>query len=90
MPDKVYPVLLMILAAIAAGLGNLMAGNEQLTWRKVLGRAISSGALGLAAGTILIKYPDIHPIGLCGLAALLGSFGTSGMERVIQKIFWRT
>jgi len=76
----------MILVAIVAGVGNLLASNEQLSWRIVVGRALSSGSLGMAAGAAYIVYPDIHPMALAGLSALVASVGTSGMERILQIV----
>lgn len=84
---KTHPVTWMVIGAMAAGLGQLLTSGERLTWRLMLGRALSSGALGVAAGAVLVWHPDTHPLALAGLAAGLGSLGTSGLERVAQKVF---
>jgi hypothetical protein len=79
----------MILIAIVAGFGQLLASEEKLNWRIVFGRGLSSGALGVAAGATLIWYPDMDPVAMAGLAALIASFGTSGLERLFQILVGR-
>ncbi|MCW8965194.1 MAG: phage holin family protein [Candidatus Pacearchaeota archaeon] len=87
---KNHPILLMLVVGIVAGMGQLLASDEKLSPRIVVGRAISSGSLGLVAGMLLIWYPNIDPFAMCGLAALLASIGTSGLERIIQIVWGRT
>jgi len=87
MDTKTHPVVWMILVAIIAGFGQLLASEEKLTWRIVIGRALSSGALATTAGTALIWYPDINPLSLIGISAVIASLGTSGLERLFQSFF---
>lgn len=87
MDTKTHPIIWMILVAIVAGVGQLLASEEKLTWRIVLGRALSSGALAMSAGTALIWYPDLNPMQLIGISAVLASLGTSGLERLFQSFF---
>ena len=87
MDMKQHPFILLLIVGVVAGMGQLLASEEKLNWRIITGRAISSGSLGLVAGIILIWYPDIEPIAMCGVAALISSLGTSGLERIIQ-IVW--
>lgn len=68
------------------GMGQLLASTEVLTWRIIIGRALSSAGLGVTAGAILLWYPGIHPVALAGIAALLASLGTSALERMVQKV----
>ena len=89
MEIKNHPFVFMLVVGVVAGMGQLLASEEKLSARIVIGRAISSGAMGLAASLILIWYPNINPMAMCGLAALLASVGTSGIERVIQIIWGR-
>ena len=86
MDTESHPFVWMLLVAMAAGLGQLLASAEKLTWRIVIGRALSSGALGVAAGSMLIWYPDMDIRAMVGGAAVLASLGTSGLERILQKI----
>lgn len=89
MEIKNHPFLIMLIVSVLAGLGQLLASDEKLSPRIIIGRAISSGSLGLAAGLLLIWYPNIDPLAMCGLAALLASIGTSGLERIIQIVWGR-
>jgi len=68
------------------GLGQLLGSGEVLTGKIILGRALSSGGLGVAAGSVLIWIPDIDPIALAGAAAVAASLGTSFLERVTQRL----
>lgn len=79
------------LAALAAiggvvGLGQLFASTEKLTARVVVGRAIASAGLGAASATVLIWLPNLPFVAQCGLAAALASLGTSGLERLLQRV----
>jgi len=87
MDTKSHPLIWMLIIALIAGFGKLLASQDKLTWRLVVGRALSSGALGVTASTALIWYPEMDPIAMTGLAALLASLGTSGLERLFQS-FW--
>jgi hypothetical protein len=76
---------LALIGAIV-GLGQLLASNETLTKRLVFGRALSSGALGMAAAAVLSFMPEIPFAAQMGLAATIASLGTSGLERVVQRV----
>ena len=89
MEIKNHPFIFMLVVGIVAGMGQLLASDETLSKRIVIGRAISSGAMGLGASLILIWYPNIDSIVMCGLSALLASIGTSGIERIIQIVWGR-
>lgn len=81
----VHPVVLLAGAGLVAGLGQLLASPEKLTARIVVGRALSSMALGVTAGTALSWLPQMPIEALMGLACLIASLGTSGLERLLQK-----
>lgn len=81
----VHPVALLAGAGIVAGLGQLLASSEKLTARIVIGRAMSSAALGVTAGTALTWIPNMPLEASMGLACLIASLGTSGLERLLQK-----
>jgi hypothetical protein len=84
--DSTKGVLGLALIGAVVGLGKLLASDETLTKRVVAGRALSSGALGMAAAAILSFMPDIPFTAQMGIAALLSSLGTSALERIIQRI----
>jgi Na+-driven multidrug efflux pump len=70
---------------MAIGIGQLLGSKERLNARLVIGRALSSGGLGMAAGLVLVWVPDLPQLGQFGVAAALASLGTSGLERIFQK-----
>lgn len=76
------------LAGFLAGLGVLLASKEVLTMRIIVGRAISSTALGIGSTAVLAIVPHISETGQIGIACLVASLGTSGLERLLQK--WRS
>ena len=68
------------------GLGQLLGSNEVLTSRIILGRAISSAGIAVAAASILVWVPDLPPVALAGVAGLAASLGTSFLEKLVQKL----
>ena len=72
-------------AGLVTGVGNLLASAEKLTFRIVLGRALSSAALGATSAMVLGWLPNIPLEALLGLACGIASLGTSGLERLLQK-----
>lgn len=80
-----HPILTVAFVGLLTGVGQLLASKEVLNWRIVVGRALSSAALGVAAGVALAWLPDMPFEALVGLAALTASLGTSGLERLLQR-----
>lgn len=74
----------MSLTGLIVGLGQVLASEEALTARLVIGRALSTVGLSLVAGLILIQIPDASLPVIIGLSALIASLGTSGLERILQ------
>lgn len=74
----------MTLTGIMISMGQLLASEEKITPRIVVGRAMSSVGLALVAGVALIQIPKLPLIALIGLSALFASLGTSLMERLVQ------
>lgn len=70
---------------VAIGLGQLLASREVLTVRIIIGRALSTGGLAMAAGIALVWLPDLPLVAQIGVAAALASLGTSGLERLFQR-----
>lgn len=79
-------VLWLTLIGAGIGLGQLLASQEPITKRLVIGRAISSGALGMAAAAVLSFMPELPFAAQMGLAATIASLGTSALERVFQRV----
>ena len=93
MPEKVIGyleqignALLFALVGISIGLGQLLASGEVLTARIIVGRALSTGGIAMAAGAVLVWVPDVPMLGQIGVAAALASLGTSGLERLFQRL----
>jgi hypothetical protein len=79
--------LWLIFLGAGIGLGQLLATKEPLTWRLVLGRAIVSGGLGLAAAAVLSFMPALPFAAQLGLAATSASLGTSFLEKMVNRVF---
>lgn len=93
MPEKVIGyleqignALLFALVGISIGLGQLLASGEVLTARIIVGRALSTGGIAMAAAAVLVWVPDVPMLGQIGVAAALASLGTSGLERLFQRL----
>ena len=71
---------------LAIGIGQLLHSKEALSLRIVIGRALTGGGLGMAAGAVLAWMPDLPLIAQAGIAAALASLGTSGLERMFARI----
>ena len=80
-----HPILTVATVGLLTGVGQLLASKEVLNWRIILGRALSSAALGVAALVPLAWLPDMPVEAVVGLAAMSASLGTSGLERLLQR-----
>lgn len=78
--------LWLAFVGMVVGLGQLLNSKEQLTPRLITGRAIASGALGMAAATAIGFIPEIPFAAQLGLAATIASLGTSALEKVVSRI----
>ena len=78
--------LWLALMGAGIGLGQLLASKDTLTVRLVIGRAVSSGALGMAAAAVISVMPEIPFAAQMGLAAVSASLGTSFLEKMVQRI----
>lgn len=76
--EKAALYLLGVGAALAVG--KLLASNEPLTWRLVIGRALVGAIMSLPAGLILLTVPDIHPLALVAVGAGIGIIGEQALE----------
>jgi len=80
-----HPILTVAVVGLLTGIGQLMASKEVLNWRIIIGRALSSAALGTTAGIALAWMPALPFEAMVGLAAAVASLGTSGLERLLQR-----
>lgn len=72
------------------GLGQLFLGTEKITLRRAAGRALVTAGLAVAAASILIAVPGLPAIAVVGLAALTASLGTAGLERLLQRVVFKS
>lgn len=79
---------LAVLAAIGAaiGLGKLLASDERISTRLVVGRAVVTGGIAAAAGAVTLLFPDASIVVHYGVAAAMASLGTSGLEAVVNRV----
>lgn len=87
--EQIAQVFMFALIGVGIGVGQLLASTERLTARIIVGRALSTGGLAMGAGLVLVWIPDLPLIGQMGVAAALASLGTSGLERVFQRVISR-
>lgn len=84
-PNRFTDLLPLALTGALIGIGQLLASTERLTLRIIIGRAVSSGGLAVAASSIQLWYPGISTSALVGVSAVAASLGTSFLERTAQK-----
>ena len=65
------------------GIAKLLAGDEAITWRKVIGRALLGTGSSLIAGLVMIPHPNASQLVVVGAAALLGILGHSFIEWIV-------
>ncbi len=68
------------------GVAKLLAGNEAITLRKVIGRALLGTGSSLIAGLIMIPHPQAPALVIVGAAALLGILGHSLIEWIVVRV----
>lgn len=73
-------------AGVLVGIAKMLTSDEPLKARQVLGRAILSGATGLAAGAAVIFIPGLAFVPQVALACVLASLGTSAIESLFNRI----
>lgn len=66
------------------GLGRLLASQEKLSARLVVGRSVVAGGLAVGAGAILTFIPNLSLLAVCGLAAVSAVLGEQFLERIIN------
>lgn len=79
-------IIALSVAGLVAGLGTLLASEEKLTPRIIIGRMLSSVALGVAAAAIVVIIPGVSFAAQVGIACGVASLGTSFLERFFQRM----
>ena len=76
---------LFALVGMTIGVGRLLNSGETLSARLLIGRAMSTGGIAMAAGAVLVWIPSLPLLGQIGIAAGLASLGTAGLERLFTR-----
>lgn len=74
----------MLIGALVA-VGKLLAGNETLSIRKVVGRTILGSASSMVVFCILVHRPNLSELAIVGLSSLFGILGHSAIEYLVMK-----
>lgn len=72
---------------LLAAVGKLLAGNEALTLRKVIGRAITGAITAVSCFSVFLHNESVGELTIIGLAALVGILGSSTIEYFIVTFF---
>jgi hypothetical protein len=85
--DPNSPQFLFSIAGIGAVLGlcQLLATGERVTAWRAIGRAGVTAGFSVAGCVMFLAVPSMTVAPAVGLAALLASLGTSGLERVADR-----
>ena len=76
---------MLLFVGALIGLGQLLASEEKLTPRIIVGRMMSSGGLAVGSAALLQYYPNIDTLALVGISAVVASLGTSFLEKLISS-----
>jgi hypothetical protein len=86
-PDTNSPLFLASIAGIGAVLGlcQLLAAGERITVWRAIGRAGVTAGFSVAGCVMFLAVPSMSVAPAVGLAALLASLGTTGLERLADR-----
>lgn len=70
---------------VIVGIAKMLVSNEPIKARHAIGRAILSGALGVAAAAAVIFMPGLSFVAQVGIACVISSLGASAIESAFQK-----
>lgn len=87
--DALMTSALFAMIGVSIGVGRLLLSEELISARLLIGRAISTGGIAMAAGAVLVWVPSLPLLGQIGIAAGLASLGTSGLERLFARALGR-
>lgn len=76
----------LALAGAIVALGKMLSSEEKLKPRQVVGRAITSAALGVVAGAAVVFIPGISFVAQVAIACALSSLGVSAVEAMFTRV----
>ncbi|CAB3750779.1 holin [Burkholderia sp. MSh2] len=85
MQEHEKTILELILMGGLIGIAKVLVGNEPLSFRLVVGRAVLGSATSMVAGLALLQIPDLPPIALLGLGSALGIVGSQYLEVLLRR-----
>ena len=77
-------VYLLALGALIA-VGKLLSGNEVLTVRLIIGRALLGSATSTVAGVVLVQFPSLPLPALISIGSALGIIGAQYLEAWMKR-----
>jgi len=83
--DELKLLAALVVAGVLIGIGKILASDEPIRLRQAVGRAIHSGALGAAAGAIVLLFPAIGFVPQIAVACILTSLGVSSLEALFNR-----
>lgn len=70
----------------ALGIFQLLHSGEKITWARAIGRAGITAGIATSAFSLLVVYPVLPTPAIVGVACLIASLGTTGLERLIDRL----
>ncbi|MGN7985133.1 holin [Burkholderia sp. 22313] len=85
MQEHEKTILELILMGGLIGIAKVLVGNEPLSFRLVVGRAVLGSATSMVAGIALTQIPDLPPLALLGLGSAFGIVGSQYLEVLLRR-----
>lgn len=85
--ESLLQAAMLFTVGMMLSIGRTLQKPEMDPWHFIIGRAITTGILSLAAGSLLALVPGIPFLGLLGAAAALASLGTDFLARMLTIYF---
>ena len=73
-------------AGLVMGIAKMLASGEKVTWKQALGRAITSGGLGVCAAALTVVFPALSFTALVGFACVISSLGADALQNLFTRI----
>ena len=80
-----YAAISVSIIGFFIGIGKLLQSRVKITWRLMIGRGITTGALAMASFSVLAWMPDVSLVAIVGIGALIASIGESAIENIINS-----
>lgn len=84
--DALITITMLFIVGAAIGLAQALGSAERTSFRLAAAKAITTGGLAVGAASVVVWLPDTSLHGQIGLAAVIGSLGTSGLERLFARV----